>query len=254
MSFVDSVIDLGSSALKWATGSSTSAGLARTAALSYMLREVQSSINKDNDARNSNTGSTSARAQLEPSAENIIPVIYGNAYVGPKVVDAVMESNTVMWYALALSELTGPVMSTGQPSALTVDEVYWNNSRVVFKADGFTVSHLLDEEGNSTNAINGLVKFYAYRASGTPIRIGGYGNGTLATAWSRMPGWTSAHSMSGTLFVLARVEYHAQNGVTGLGDLRFRVNNTMKMPGDVLFDYMTNTRYGAGIPALEINS
>jgi hypothetical protein len=32
------------------------------------------------------------------------------------------------------------------------------------------------------------------------------------------------------------------------------MKNTMTLPGDVLYDYMTNTRYGAGIPEAEIKT
>lgn len=54
-------------------------------------------------------------------------------------------------------------------------------------------------------------------------------------------------------FVVVSVRYNAEKDIRNLGEWTFRVRNTMKQPGDVLFDYMTNTRYGAGIPEAEIN-
>jgi hypothetical protein len=36
--------------------------------------------------------------------------------------------------------------------------------------------------------------------------------------------------------------------------MRFKIQNSMTLPGDCIYDYMTNTRYGAGIDPAEINS
>ena len=59
--------------------------------------------------------------------------------------------------------------------------------------------------------------------------------------------------MNNLAFVLVSIVYNAEKNLTGLGNMQFKVTNTMKQPGDVLFDYMTNARYGAGIPEAEIN-
>jgi hypothetical protein len=53
-------------------------------------------------------------------------------------------------------------------------------------------------------------------------------------------------------FALVRVEYNKEKSVTSLGEIEFKMNNTMFEPGDCVYDYMTNTRYGAGIPESEI--
>jgi hypothetical protein len=58
--------------------------------------------------------------------------------------------------------------------------------------------------------------------------------------------------MNDLIFAVVKVDYNREKNVTGIGDLLFHVDNTMKLPGDVLYDYMTNTRYGAGITATEI--
>jgi hypothetical protein len=54
------------------------------------------------------------------------------------------------------------------------------------------------------------------------------------------------------VFAIVRVVYNKDKNVTGLGDLKFNVNNPLNNPGDVLLDYMTNTRYGAGITLEDI--
>jgi hypothetical protein len=58
--------------------------------------------------------------------------------------------------------------------------------------------------------------------------------------------------MNDLIFALVRVDYNREKNVTGLGDVTFEVSNSMFLPGDVLNDYMTNTRYGAGIASAEI--
>jgi hypothetical protein len=58
--------------------------------------------------------------------------------------------------------------------------------------------------------------------------------------------------MGGLVFVILRMDYSKEKNITGIGDLTFVLNNTMYKAGDCLADYMTNTRYGAGIPSTEI--
>jgi hypothetical protein len=69
-----------------------------------------------------------------------------------------------------------------------------------------------------------------------------------------MPNWTTAHTADNLVFAVVKVVYNKDKNVTGLGDLKFRVTNPMNNPGDVIYDYMTNTRYGAGILPADINS
>lgn len=260
MSFLDDIVNVGSSAWDWISGSSTSAGVARAAALGLMLREVQSSINKDNES-SSSTGTTTnpyangAREQVDPDTENTVPIIYGQAYVAPKVIDAKLtDDNQTMWYALVLCEKTGNLMSTNEPSVISFKEVYWNQSRIVFNSDGITAKALVDESGNNSDDINGLVKFYFFNAgSNSPCNLSGFTTGNTTPAYNLMPGWTSNHLCSDLVFVLVRVDYNATKQITGLGNLEFKLNNTLKRPGDVLYDYMTNERYGAGIKPEEIN-
>jgi hypothetical protein len=58
--------------------------------------------------------------------------------------------------------------------------------------------------------------------------------------------------MTNLCFALIRIDYNREKNVTGLGDIKFVIENSMTKPGDCLYDYMTNTRYGAGISAEEI--
>jgi hypothetical protein len=58
--------------------------------------------------------------------------------------------------------------------------------------------------------------------------------------------------MSDLVFALIKTTYNPEKNINSLGNWEFKLSNTMSQPGDVLFDYMTNTRYGAGINEQEI--
>jgi hypothetical protein len=48
--------------------------------------------------------------------------------------------------------------------------------------------------------------------------------------------------------------YSSEKNLTRIPTIRVQLTNSMTMPGDVVYDYMTNTRYGAGIDPSEIYS
>lgn len=262
MSFLDSIVDVGSSVWNWATGSSTSAGIARATALSYMLKEVQSSINKDNEAASKTITSETAtavekdygvREQVDPDTNHTVPVVYGHAFLGGIVTDAVLSAdNQTMWYCITVCERTGIKMSNGQQSTLTFQNVFWNNSRIVFQADGITAAKLVDEEGNESSDINGLVQFYFFNNGSTsPCNLAGK-SGSSALAYNVFPNWTNEHTMDELVFAIVKVTYNAPKYITGLGTLQFEMTNDMKKPGDCIYDLMTNTRYGGGVVPEEI--
>lgn len=281
MSFLDDILDVGSSVWGWATGGSTSAGLARAAALAYMLRELTNSMNKSDDTKtNPGTGtnkpnSTStnstisySREQVDPNTENSIPVVYGQAYISGSVIDAVMvDNNQVMFYAIALCEKTGYLLSTRDPvtelaedSLIRINEIYWNDLQMVFRYDspmdthlGHMAQRLVNQDGVSSNDIEGLVNIWLFNnGSNSPVPLFGYPFYDQRPAYQIFPNWTPNHTMDGLVFAIVSVKYSAVKNITGLGTLRFKITNTLKKPGDVMFDYMTNTRYGAGINAQEV--
>lgn len=254
MSFLDDIVDGASDLWDWATGDSTSAGIARAAALGYMLKEVQASINKDNET-DSNIPKNGVREQVDPDTDNAIPVVYGEAYTGGIVTDAVMsDDNMTMWYCLTICEQTGPLMSTGANSSITIEEIYWNTSRLELQGDGITASQLSDDDGNTSDDISGLVRVYPFSGgSNYPTYVGGAGVGNTVTAQNLFPNWTTEHTMDDLVFCIIRVDYNAVKSITGLGNIEFKIKNTLTQPGDVLYDYLTNARYGANIAPEEIN-
>ena len=269
MSFLDDIVDVGSGVWDWATGSSMSAGIARAAALGYMLKEVQASINKDNEkGSSSDSGRTSTiekdygvREQIDPDTNNVIPVVYGQAFVSGSVVDAVLsDDNQTMWYCIAICEKTGPLMSTfneqgyGTDSNITFEAMYWNNTQVTFRNDGITAASLSDADGNVSTDIDGLVEVYLYNnGSKSPTRFSGYTFPEYGYyAYDIFPNWTPNHTMDQIVFAIIKVTYNKTKNITGLGNIQFKIKNTLTQPGDVIYDYLTNPIYGAGIMPEEI--
>ena len=257
MSFLDTIVDLGKSAVSFLRKDDIASSLARTAITGFALSKLTKSVNKENQVNTSPAVDPGVRIQVNPNTEAKIPVVYGTAVVSGAVTDAVLTNGSqTMFYCLTLCEKTGNLgLGYGDPSSFSFLEVYWNDNKMVFGTDGITATGYYDTEGNLCTNINGLVKVYCYAGSSTtPVVPAGYSNNALYNAYDIMPNWTSNHAMSDLVFAIVRVDYNAQQNIKGLANMRFKIRNTMTQPGDCLYDYMTNTRYGAGIDPLEIYS
>jgi len=250
MSFLDGIKNFGNKAKSFFKGNQTASTLVTTAALAYLVFKLNRNVNKDNDIDEVANIDEGVRLQLPPATDHKIPVLYGTAFFGGIITDAQMTNNNkTMTYCLTLSETTQHKLSDSSGSTYTFKDVYLNDQRLVFKSDGFTVDYTVDRGGNFDRSISGLVKVYCYAGgSSSPSIPTGYTNASYPNAYSVMPNWgSSTHLMSNLLFAVVEVNYNREQGLTQLGNLEFEIENDMKKPGDVLFDYMTNTTYGAGI-------
>lgn len=261
MSFIDDIVDLGSSVVNFVTGDGIGGQLARTALTAYTVNQLSSNVNQNNNSTETATTANTnvdygVREQVDPDTNNAIPVVYGDAFLGGKVVDAVLsDDQTTMWYCLAICEQTGIKFSDGQQSQISFKGIYWNQMRMVFQSSNGTIAaKFVDEDGNEDTKVNGLVAVYPFAGgSNWPVGIQGYAYQNADMAYDIMPGWTPNHTMDELVFVIIGVIYDKQANITGLGNIEFHISNTMKQPGDCIYDYMTNTRYGAGIAPEEIN-
>jgi hypothetical protein len=254
--FGSSVLDYGSQALNWLGGSGIGSSLAKTAILGYGLNQVTKSINQDNATKNTTSQpDPGVRLTLDASTDNKIPVVYGTAFVGGILTDAQLgNSNQTMFYVLTLCERTGVKMSDSVQSEISFEEIYLNDEKIVFESDGITVNSSVDRTGASNSAFNGLIKIYCYNNGGSnPVSPAGY-SATLSNAHSIMPNWTLYNQMTNLVFAIIRVDYNKEKNVTGLGKLQFKLKNTMTLPGDCLYDMLTNTVYGAAIDPTEVFS
>lgn len=262
MSFLDdildvgsSILDIGSSAIGWLGGSGLGPSLARTAITGFALNQFSNSVNSENQTNTSTKVDPGVRLQVKPDTEHYLPVVYGNAWIGGIVTDAELTNgNKSMYYCLALCEQTGVHgYGLGAQSQIFFGDIYWDDMRLIFANDGISVASAVDREGNICDKIGGNVWVYLYSGNSesgvVPLN---YTNASVPEAYNVMPSWTVNHMMSDTVFAIIRIDYDATKGIKGLGDVRFQLYNTLQNPGEVLYDYMTNTRYGAGIPAEEI--
>ncbi|CAB4153697.1 hypothetical protein UFOVP635_20 [uncultured Caudovirales phage] len=240
------------------TSNSIVSSIVKVVGLGLVVNAVSKSVNKGNNTGNDTANiDAGVRLQIPPAAENKIPVLYGTAFFGGIITDAVMtNTNKTMYYCLTLSEKTGNKLSNGQPSDYVFKDVYWNKGRIVFQPDGITASYTVDPSGNVDRSIANQVKVYCYKGnSATPATIQNYTATNTTKAYDIVPGWTSStHVMSDLLFAVVKVDYNRDMNITGIGDMLFEVQNSMYLPGDCLYDYMTNVRYGAAIDPADINS
>lgn len=253
MSFIDSIVGFGKKAFGFVTGSSIGSQLARTALLGYALNRVVSNAQKANERPDPGT-----QFEIDPDTEYSVPVLYGEGYVTGKITDAVMAPNNFdMWVCFTLCEKTGNKID-GTPSAISFKEIYVDGMRLGFKDNGTTVSTIWDDSANNSEQWADLIEVYPFSGSSTsPVSFTTEASGNTQPAYNIMPGWTSTDTMNDLVFCIMKFRYSSEQNkkLTSIGrEIKFKLSNTMTEPGDCLYDYMTNTRYGAGIPTAEIEA
>lgn len=250
MSFIDDILDVGSSLL---TGGGLGGTILRTAVTGLALNKLTQSTNKSNDTARTQPEDQGVNVQTTASTESKIPVLYGRAVTGGQLFDVRMSNNNnTMHYCYVLSERTGTLLSTTLPSEYTFNNIYWSGYKMNFQSDGITVASLEDLQGNLRTNWAGNIEVYCYAGnSESGIVPAGY-TGAVPPAWTIVPGWTANWQMSDLVFVVVRVNYVRAFNLVGIGNMTFDVSNSMTQPGDVLYDLSTNTRYGSGIPSADI--
>ena len=233
-------------------GKSALGGIVSSVITGYALNKVQQSISKTSDSatRGTHTVVPTDFGQLltmPANQDNPIPVLYGTAYVPGVITDAVMSPDRqTMTYVITLCENTGNTIA-GEPSSISFTDIFWNENKVYFYEDGVTARYTQDQDGNIDTNIDSLVKIYCF-SRGSSGSIYPSGNSGLTNwAYQLVPNWTSAHTMDDLAFMVVQVKYDKTKGVTGLPKILVKMKNTMNQPGDCMYDYMTNTRYGCGI-------
>jgi hypothetical protein len=196
------------------------------------------------------------RLQLNASTETKVPVLYGRSVLGGKLIDAALsQGNLQLDLAFVLAMKTGNKID-GTASEILVKNVFWDNQTVQFQSDGVTVASLVDDEGNVDTRVDGKIRIWLYNngSANQTYSIGGQpggddssANNLAVDARNVMAGWTINHYMTNMVFVIVEFVFDPQAGLNRLPSLLFDLENTMTLPGDVLYDYMTNQLYGAGL-------
>lgn len=237
-------------------GSNILGSLISTAITGFALKKITDSINNSRPAPTTTPPppDTGVNIQIDPNPQAKVPVLYGTSYVNGILTDAIMSAdNKTMYYVLTLCEKTGTKISDNATSEIEFNEIYYNDQRIVFNTDGITAQYTLDRNSNVDYGIQGLVQVYCFNGSSNqPVVPTGYNNVLLVPAYQIIPGWDSNKVMNDLAFAIVKITYNRDRGTTGVPNMTFKLENSMRLPGDCMYDYMTNTRYGAGIPSEDI--
>jgi hypothetical protein len=234
-------------------------------AVNFAVSMIVTRIFADNPERQQDMG---VRQQVPPSAVNAIPIVYGDAYMGGTFVDAVLSENQkAMYYVLAISSIS----PDGQFTFDTTD-MYYGDRKITFDTtDQAKVVSLTDEAGNVDAKINGYlwIGLYTSTQAGAISSANGWfapnvvmGPTTPFTAYpiASAQQWpSSGRQMNGTAFAIVTLIYSRDAETTQLSPITFKVKQALNgtgvaKPGDVWYDYITNSVYGGAVDPAFVDS
>jgi len=234
-------------------------------AVNFAVSQIVTRIFTDSPESPQDNG---VRLQVPPSSTNAIPIVYGDAYMGGTFVDAVLSENQkAMYYVLAVSSIS----PNGQFTFDTTD-MYYGDRKITFDAtDRAKVISLSDEAGNVDTKINGYlwIGLYTSTQAGVITSSNGWyapnvvmGPTTPFTAYPIAAGqqWPSTgRQMNGLAFAIVTLVYSRDADTTQLSPITFKVKQALNgtgvaKPGDVWYDYITNTVYGGAVPTSFVDS
>jgi len=233
--------------------------LAATFATSLIVNKIFAPNNNiDSGATQKDPG---VRNQVPPDTTNPIPVGYGDFFIGGKFVDACLTTDGMkMFYVMAIS-----CISENGQFTFDTTKFYFADRLIAFdNSDPTKVISLTDGAGNVDTKISGNLYINLYRSdySGnvTPLNSGPL-PWASGTAFSMGSGsgltfdqqWTSTNRrMNGLAFAVIRLTYSRDAGTTSMSPVTFKCKHYLNStgaakPGDVWYDYMQNTVYGAAV-------
>ena len=239
-------------------------------AISMIVTRVFSS-----SAANQNTDN-GVRQQVPPATTNSLPIVYGDAYLGGVFVDAVLSTDQkTMYYVLAISQISpNGQFSIDYSTDHATSKMYWQDQTIAFDATDLTkVASLRDGAGNVQTKVAGnlFINLYKSNEAGTITPLNGTAlpsvvmGGTDIDAAQRWP--SSGRQMNGLAFAIIKMVYSQDAGTTQMQAVTFHASQYLfgsgaAKPGDVWYDYITNTKYGAamdadivdGLTATELNT
>ena len=195
------------------------------------------------------------RQQVPPATDNKLPVVYGSSYIGGQVTDlSISQNNQELYYVLSLCEVTGT--ESGQTtSTFTFGNIYWGGKLVTFQGNGYTVASLTDEStGVVDTTVDGLLEFYLYSNGSNNPTNSPYTAIEVMSNADLVYQWDNTKLMTDCVFAIAHLTYNQPANIVGLQQTKFQVNNNLKQTGEVIYDYLINTRYGGAIPQTQIDT
>jgi hypothetical protein len=192
------------------------------------------------------------KVQLQPSTDNRVPVFYGRVHTGAIAVDAgIKNQNNTMVYVYVIGEKT----DTG---SYTINNIYRGDAKLNFNggyasATSSSVISVTDPNATSSNNINGKMRcrVYAGNAQSSVNQIFPPA-GVKVAAQTLLPTITAATNYEDLVYAVFEVDYDAENGLTGLGQITYDITNSLTEPSVVLKDYLLNDRYGAKLTTADL--
>ena len=193
-----------------------------------------------------NTGTT---LQVPPATDNKLPVVYGTGYVGGIITDLTITSdNQDLYFVLSLCEVTG-----NGTDSITIGDIYYQGKKCVFS--GTSVTGLIDPStGITDTSCDGYLSIYTYSNGSNAPQNSSVSAITLLQASGLTYQWDSSKLMTNTAFAVIHITYNQGARMTSLGQTQFQITNSRNSAGDVIYDYLTNTVYGAAIPVSQIDT
>lgn len=183
------------------------------------------------------------KIQLAPSTDNKIGIAYGRNFMSGPITDvAISNQNDTMHYCITLSEQV-------EGATYTVNQIFRDTSKLNFSSGNASVNSQTNPNSTNVSTIAGKIRCRVY-AGGTAASNQIFpSSGTQVAATTMMPHWTNTtdYSMEDLVFAMVEIDYDQENGIVGLGGMSFDITNSVSNPGDVMIDYLNNTRYGAGL-------
>ena len=191
------------------------------------------------------------KVQVAPNTDNRIGVAYGRNFMSGPITDVnISNQNDTMHYCITLSE----VSDGHDVGTYTLNDIYWGDRKLSFS--GANVSSYTDPNATTTEDWKDKIRIRVY-AGGTTAAKQIFPTSGAVNATTMMPIWstfgTTHYTMEGLVFAMIEVDYDAENGLTGLGGMTFDITNSKHNPGEVLFDYLKSSRYGAGLANADID-
>lgn len=236
-------------------------------AVSFAISTIIASSNSGmQDNKKQKEKDPGVRAQVPPDTTSSLPVVYGNAYLGGRFVDAVITlKQDCMFYTMAVS-----CISPDATFGFYQDTMYYGDRKIVFSDyDSARVTNLIDGAGNVDTSIDGYLWIYMFTsdydgnitsATGNPAMPWDIITSTGDYAVAPEQAWpTTGRRMNGLAFAVIRLRYNRDAGTTQLQPITFHCTqyfggdqNNVR-PGEVLRDYLMNDIYGCAIPEEQID-
>ena len=231
-------------------------------ALSYIVNKAFAPEQEERPAPTSSPDS-GVKQRIATDPRNKLPVVYGTKSVSGQITYAeISNDNQKMAFIISLAE--GSVSS--------INSVKWEDKTISFNdsnlAGGLRTAgnSTPDSGGDPDDFLSGRFKVRVFPTGGACTEMETFSTANNSSKWS-----STNHTMPDTAYAFVELTYDQEKRVTSLTNrLQFNVTGrTIKEitssttaenyesgsnssvsdnPAEIIVDYLTNTRYGAGVP------